>query len=160
DPVEFGRWVRAQRAALEQPQAQVLPAEAVVNLSVADEDDSQAAPLCFRAASPGQSHGYGGVVPNLRWLDSGTGRSVELVVSLKQPFTSSPEGRLREKKVSISPVPRNYSIGNRLAPEEMPMARVLLSPLLQQIRRLVEDQRLREASDQELLRLFQTGRDE
>jgi RNA polymerase sigma factor (sigma-70 family) len=40
------------------------------------------------------------------------------------------------------------------------MARAISSPVLQQVRRLVEDQRLKDASDAELLRRFRVGRDE
>src|SRR5690348_17434846 len=40
------------------------------------------------------------------------------------------------------------------------MVEAMSSPILQQVRRMVEDQRLKEASDAELLRRLQMGRDE
>jgi RNA polymerase sigma factor (sigma-70 family) len=49
---------------------------------------------------------------------------------------------------------------NRPALEEPFTADAMTSPLLQQVRRLVEDRRLRDVPDAELLRRFRVGRDE
>jgi RNA polymerase sigma factor (sigma-70 family) len=81
-------------------------------------------------------------------------------------FAGPPEGvgaskvGQREKKVPLPPLPWNYYRKNHFALRGSRMTRTATGPLLQMLRGVVEDPRVKELPDRELLRLFSNGQDE